>query len=274
MSDANPPTAAAFRRPHHHRIAQVLQALDGAALAGWHCLFGGGTAMVLRDGPHREYRESVDMDFLVSDRASWRGLRERLTGPEGLQAITRAGHRLNPLREIRADQYGIRTLLAAGADGEAGQPIKFEIVLEARIELDVPGRADCIEGVATLTALDMACSKLLANSDRWADDGVFSRDLIDLAMLEAPRTLLRQALVKAQSAYGEAVTRDLARAIEQLLGRDGRLERCMAALQIELPRALLWQRIGALRSLVRRRSDRGDPSPASPASPRRGRRAP
>ena len=30
----------------------------------------------------------------------------------------------------------------------------------------------------------MTASKLLANSDRWADDGVFSRDLIDLAMLQ------------------------------------------------------------------------------------------
>ena len=43
-----------------------------------------------------------------------------------------------------------------------------------RISLDPPGPADSICGVATLTPLDMAASKLLANSDRWADDGTFS----------------------------------------------------------------------------------------------------
>lgn len=248
-----PPSANPLNhlRPHHRRIARVLQSLDSDVLAGWNCLFGGGTAMVLRNGIHREYRESVDLDFLVSDRASYRSLRERLTGPDGLQAITRRGSRIEALREIRADQYGIRTLMAVPADGEAAAPIKFGIVLEARIELDAPAAADRIEGVPTLTALDMACSKLLANSDRWADAGVFSRDLIDLAMLEVPRALLRQAVAKAQTAYGESVGHDLARAIEQLLGREGRLERCMVALQIDLPRALLWQRIGALRSLAR-----------------------
>jgi len=30
----------------------------------------------------------------------------------------------------------------------------------------------------------MATSKLLANSDRWADEGVFNRDVIDLAMMQ------------------------------------------------------------------------------------------
>ena len=69
--------------------------------------------------------------------------------------------------------------------------IKFEIVLEARIELELPGPEDRIEDVATLTPLDMAASKLLANSDRWADDSVFSRDIIDLAMMKPGASLLR-----------------------------------------------------------------------------------
>ncbi|MCW2313780.1 nucleotidyl transferase AbiEii/AbiGii toxin family protein [Rhodoferax antarcticus] len=53
-----------FERPHHQRIAQVLYALDAQLLRDKHCLFGGGTAIALRYG---EYRESVDIDFLVSD---------------------------------------------------------------------------------------------------------------------------------------------------------------------------------------------------------------
>jgi hypothetical protein len=40
-----------------------------------HCYFGGGTAMALRYG---EYRESVDIDFLVSDLAGYREMRQLL----------------------------------------------------------------------------------------------------------------------------------------------------------------------------------------------------
>ena len=47
--------------------------------------------------------------------------------------------------------------------------IKFEIMLEARITHDAPGAGDLVCGVATLTPLDAAASKLLANSDRWRD---------------------------------------------------------------------------------------------------------
>ncbi|WP_255343899.1 nucleotidyl transferase AbiEii/AbiGii toxin family protein [Methylibium sp. T29-B] len=52
-----------FERPHHRRIATILAALDADVLVANDCLFGGGTAMALRYG---EYRESVDIDFLVS----------------------------------------------------------------------------------------------------------------------------------------------------------------------------------------------------------------
>ena len=55
-----------FEHPHHERIAHVLSALDGATLRQPGCLFGGGTCIALL---YREYRESVDIDFLVSDAA-------------------------------------------------------------------------------------------------------------------------------------------------------------------------------------------------------------
>ena len=55
-----------FERPHHQRIAHVLSALDGGVLAQLSCWFGGGTCIALKFG---EYRESVDIDFLVSDPA-------------------------------------------------------------------------------------------------------------------------------------------------------------------------------------------------------------
>ena len=193
---------------------------------------------------HGEYRESVDIDFLVSDHAGYRALRERLGGPQGVDAIARAPGLLQATREVRADQYGIRTLLAT----EGVDVIKLEIVSEGRIVLDPPGVADRICGVATLTPLDMAASKLLANADRWADDAVMSRDLIDLAMMEPGKELLRLAAAKAAKAYGKSIATALAKAIEALRARPQRLDRCMQALQMTtVPKALLWKRIKALK---------------------------
>jgi hypothetical protein len=227
-----------FEREHHRQIACVLGALDAQVLAEHGCYFGGGTAMALRYG---EYRESVDIDFLVSRLEGYRALRQLLTGPLAFQAIAGAGVELKTLREVRADQYGIRTIVQV-----AQSPIKFEIVLEGRIALEPPTVDDVICGIATLTPLDMATSKLLANSDRWADDSVFSRDLIDLAMMQPGKALLLHAIAKSKNAYGNSIEADLAKAIDRLLSRPGRLERCMQMMQMTVPKALLWKRIKAL----------------------------
>ena len=199
--------------------------------------------MALRYG---EYRESVDIDFLVSDLGSYRSLRHALTGPQSMAAITHPDAQpLQQAREMRADQYGIRTTLRVQE-----QPIKFEIVLEGRITLDAPAPSDTLCGIATLTPLDMATSKLLANSDRCMDDGVFSRDLIDLAMMAVPLPLLRQAVAKAEQAYGPSILRDLDKAIRRMQERQTWLDRCIQAMAIDVPKALLWQKIRALRRVL------------------------
>jgi hypothetical protein len=228
-----------FEREHHRRVADVLESLDADALKANVCLFGGGTAIALRYG---EYRESVDIDFLVSDRDGYRALRQRIGGTAGLRAIQRPGRELEQLRPVRADQYGLRTVVRVD-----GIEIKLEIVLEGRITLDPPGAGDEICGIATLTPLDMAASKLLANSDRWADDAVFSRDLIDLAMMAPPKKLLKAAIEKARGAYGDSIENDLGKAIDALRARPHRLDQCMEAMQMRsVPKALLWKRIKAL----------------------------
>jgi hypothetical protein len=232
-----------FERPHHHRIARVLSALSGDLLREANCLFGGGTAMALRFG---EYRESVDMDFLVSDLSSYRRLRQLLTGEAGFGGLLRPdGERFRLAREVRADQYGLRTTLLVD-----DLPIKFEIVLEGRIALEAATGKDQVCGISTLTLLDMATSKLLANSDRWRDDSVFSRDVIDLAMMNPSLPLLRKAVLKAQGAYGEAIGRDLERAIERLQHRLDWLERCMQVMALSQPKAVLWSKIRALRRVL------------------------
>ncbi len=228
-----------FEREHHRQVALVLQALEPRALAERQCYFGGGTAMALRYG---EYRESKDIDFLVANLDGYRELRQMLGGPQGLTPLLRAGMPLALVREVRADQYGIRTLVRSG-----GAAIKFEIVLEARIVLAKPGAADQVCGVPTLAAIDLAAEKLLANADRWADDAVHSRDLIDLAMQNAARQPLLAACAKAEGAYGTVVRRALAQAVQALRNRPGRLETCMQALAMHgVSQAQLWQRVRRL----------------------------
>ncbi|WP_343709561.1 nucleotidyl transferase AbiEii/AbiGii toxin family protein [Mycobacterium sp.] len=216
------------------RIARVLEALDAELLADSRCYFGGGTAISLRYG---EYRESRDIDLLVSDGSGYAELRERLRGPAGFKALTKLP--IPTLRPVIADQYGIRTVL--DVDGE---PIKFEIIREARIELQEPDSGDSICGILTLTALDMASSKLLANSDRWADAFMFSRDIIDLAMMDPGQELVNRAIVKAEHAYRSAVVNDLVSAVDYLRDNPHRLDDCMRELQMhDVPKAFLWDRI-------------------------------
>jgi hypothetical protein len=229
-----------FKRPHHQRIAHVLHAINGKLLVDHACMFGGGTAMALKFG---EYRESVDIDLMVSDITKYRALRQMLTSSEGVQPLfQKNATAVKQLREVRADQYGIRTLLAVDA-----QPIKFEIILEARSELIPSKSEDDICGVQTLTPLDMAASKLLANSDRWNDDSVFSRDVIDLAMMKPGTPLLKAAIEKAKGAYGDAIPLDLIKAIGKLKERETWLDRCMRAMNMTVPKALVWQNLSALK---------------------------
>ncbi len=232
-----------FKRPNHQRIAQVLLTLNGELLREHNCLFGGGTAIALRFG---EYRESLDIDFLVSDIKSYRQLRLLTTNSLGILALFQPDiGSISQIRDVRADQYGIRTMLLV-----AGMQVKFKIVLEGRIKLQNPSGSDQICGISTLSLLDMATSKLLANSDRWADDSVFSRDLIDLAMLQLSTDLFRAAATKAEMAYGEAIIKDIAKAIEKFQQRADWLERCMLAMEVNVPKAVLWKRIRSLRRFL------------------------
>ena len=77
-----------------------------------------------------------------------------------------------------------------------GKPIKFNIVLEGRIGLAKPGKKDSILGVASLTKLDMAASKLIANSDRGLDMGMHCRDVIDLGILNLSKSEFVEATTK------------------------------------------------------------------------------
>lgn len=212
---------SSFRRPRHQRIARVLDKLDAALLGDHRCYFGGGTVIALL---HGEYRESNDLDFLVSDWASYRALRQRVTA-DGLQAL---GNALHVAREARADRYGIR-----GAFIEGETPIKFEIVHEGRIDLTKPAADEQLCGISTLSGVDQYSTKYLANDDRWADRAVHSRDIVDIAMMNGPPSVRDTGRRKAADAYGDSVIRTQHDAANLLLDNPDYRARCIAALQMD-----------------------------------------
>lgn len=182
-----------FKRSHHQKIAQLLRAMDSDLLTRAKCYFGGGTAIALKLG---EYRESVDIDFLCSDMAGYRLLRNTIAPPT-LGAVLRSP--VKHLRDVRTQRDKISTFLEIEAT-----PIKIEFVVEARI--DISGELDPELGVPLLSREDMYAEKLLANTDRGMDRSQMSRDLIDLSMMIATwGPIPANALNKAEGAYGPSI---------------------------------------------------------------------
>jgi hypothetical protein len=192
-----------FDRPQHIIIQSALQSMDSALLERSRCYFGGGTAIVLM---HGEYRLSLDVDFLCADVDGYRELRSAIT-ENGAKAIF--GPDVETVRKFKADQYGVRGIVSL-----KDQPIKFEIVREARIPLAGALVADL--GVPVLSIESQFAEKLLANADRCLDKSVANRDAIDLGYLvKGHGSIPTLAVEVAEKAYGAAVSK----AIEQSLGR-------------------------------------------------------
>ena len=205
----------------------MLSRLDRRFLARAQCHFAGGTRIVLELG---EYRESRDMDFLCSSRDGYRLLRESIS-EASLGPILASGVSL--AREVRADQYGIRTFLESGTIR-----MKFEIVREARIDLEaeeVPRLP-----VACLTRRHCFAEKFLANADRGLDASTLSRDVVDLAfMLEGwSKADAVAGLAIARSAYGESVDRSLAAVVTKMREDRAYRNRCIEGLAVTQPKVM------------------------------------
>lgn len=211
-----------FTRERHRLIAGVLADLDAAALEHAHCYFGGGTAISMLLG---EYRESIDIDFLVRDEDGYRWLRNTVN-EQSFGGVFSRQPRLASGTCIRADRYGIRAMVDVG-----GVPIKLEIVSENRVPLEaerVPGIP-----VATLNRESLFAEKLLANADRWAAPETKSRDIIDLAyMVDAWGSIPSAALARAHRAYGTSIDTALTKAIAHIQDPQ-RLAQCCSAMRMD-----------------------------------------
>jgi hypothetical protein len=220
----------------HRQVLAILSRLDAAFLERARCFFGGGTRIVLELG---EYRESRDIDFLCSDRDGYRTLREAAAA-RSLGGV--ATGKLKFARDVRADQYGIRTIVSAN-----GARLKFEIVREARI--DIAG--DRVAGIPVrcLTRRHCFAEKFLANADRGLDESTLSRDAVDLAhMIEGwSRQDADAGIALATAAYGNAISRSLESVIAKLREDRAYRNRCIEGLGIANPNVVT----AGLRGLAR-----------------------
>ena len=212
-----------YKRAHHNAIAKLLAAFNSDLLQEAECYFGGGTAIVLLMD---EYRESVDIDFLCASAQGYRRLRE-LTFKGQMSPLLNPGAHIDILRELRADQYGIRTVLDVD-----GTKIKFEIIREGRVDLSgaMNGQLD----VPVLDREDLYCEKLLANADRYGDRAVRSRDIIDLGlMMSRWGAIPESAWTKARAAYGTAIDAAYENAVASIRSPEW-LRTCMQDMAMDL----------------------------------------
>lgn len=200
---------AEYQRPRHRAVGRILDRLDARVLREAKCYFGGGTRIALE---LNEYRESEDIDFICSDLAGYRTLRATIDNRALGALLPELRPDLSLLREVRADQYGIRTIIDV-----QGEPVKFEIILEARIQV----AATKVKGIPVPVLDRTSCfaEKWLANADRWNDRAVLSRDAIDLAFMLSTWSI-EEALAGARlasDAYGDAIGRAADGASNKLL---------------------------------------------------------
>jgi hypothetical protein len=217
-----------YSRARHIAVDKVLAALNSEFLGRSNCFFGGGTRIVLE---LKEYRESADIALLCSDREGYRALRSTITdaslGKIAAQPLTLA-------REVRADQYGIRTIVRIGQE-----LIKLEIVREGRVDL----------GGASVRNIRLPCldrescfaEKILANDDRWIDESVLNRDIIDLAyMIEAwGPAVFSDGIRLAHQAYGDTIFKSIRSAAQKLTDKRTYYRKCVEGLRVTGTRTLL-----------------------------------
>lgn len=209
-----------FRLDHHNKILTILECLDCEILKQGSTYFGGGTLLAL---DFQEYRYSNDIDFLSSvSTGGYKYLRTKIFD-NGHKILFRDLSKIKIGRST-TDQYGIRMIVSV-----ENVPIKIEIIAETRFQLDLP-RYTQWSSVPCLSLIDCFTSKLLSNSDRYMDDSVLARDLIDLAVLRLNYPIPQSSIDKAENAY--EVIRPLKRTIQNFQNRPDYREKCFTNLQI------------------------------------------
>lgn len=221
-----------FKRDRHRAVLSILESLAAEKLAVRRFLFAGGTRIALDID---EFRESHDIDFMCSDGSSYADLRMTARSQAYAGLFTTHGlQRLAFPREIRVDQYGIRFPVICGE-----MPIKVELIREGRVEFEDGTNPDW-SPVSCLSRVDCYVIKILANSDRWPDRQMLSRDLIDLAAMRVHWGPIPElAWHKAEAAYKSAARSDLRKALGCFMDDEEFQRRCFRGLSVDDSPAIL-----------------------------------
>ncbi|MEH2239277.1 nucleotidyl transferase AbiEii/AbiGii toxin family protein [Nostoc sp.] len=179
------------RFEHHNKILTVLECLDSDILRKGSAYFGGGTLLAFE---FEEYRWSQDVDFIASIGTEGYKYLRTVVFEGGHEALFRDLSKIQVGRST-TDQYGIRMIVFVD-----DMPIKTEIIAETRFQLDPPRYLNW-SLVPCLSFNDCFTSKLLSNSDRYMDNSVEARDLIDLAILRLQSPIPQASIEKAEKAY-------------------------------------------------------------------------
>ncbi len=204
----------------HESILLVLQSLRSEFFQAAGIYFGGGTLVSLMCDEHRL---SQDIDFLTNS-DGYRQLR-RSIADRGYDLLFESTNRLQFPRSIQADGYGVRFPIEVD-----NNTIKFEIIVESRIEIAEANYPEW-SPVPCLSIVDCWAEKLLANADRWADEGTRSRDIIDLSALRLKSSLLSVGIDKAETAY--QVRPALLKALARFQINSDWRDRCYRSLAID-----------------------------------------
>lgn len=161
-----------MRRERHKKILRILESLDSNLFVSSSCFFGGGTAISFL---LNEYRESVDVDFLCSDKAGYAKIRSLVNQSSISNIFSRKDDSITLPSDVRLEREAIRARIIVD-----GEPIKFEIIRAYNAELsgdifDLP--------VPVLSKESLFAEKLMANIDRWQNVSGQSKDVVDLIMM-------------------------------------------------------------------------------------------
>ena len=152
-----------IQHQHHEKIYIALKQFNAPFFHEHNILFGGGTRIALE---LKEYRESIDIDFICPNKASYKAVRNEVCNKSLGNLVTKD---FNYIRDIRSDRDAVRTAIEID-----GTPIKLEFVSFADYEL-----TKSTEDAFVVPYLDIkSCyvNKLLANADRFTE----YKDILDL----------------------------------------------------------------------------------------------
>lgn len=207
-----------FKRLRHRLIQSVLTQFNASFLIQNRIYFGGGTRISMELD---EYRESVNIDFLCPDKASYRAVRETVT-EHSLGHLVQ--QEFDYPRNIRFDRYGVRTFIRW-----QGELVKLEIISCDDYDLNSAKLAGV--PVSVIDRTGCFTTKLLANADRGLSPPF--KDILDLLMMQATwGEIPEQSWKAAEQQYGSAVKAAYMTTLQSVLKNWARVEQEALAMGI------------------------------------------